>query len=106
MVLDYVAGNIGLPCGTWITQARRWEFAPVPGTYPDTPGVMHRVTAGYDPRPGMVSFARMTHLSAEKAWAGVALGRKKDGMVAEEVLANRRMKLPTTLAGIWPGKCE
>ena len=106
MVLDYVAGNIGLPCGTWITQARRWEFAPVPGTYPDAPGVMHTVTAGYDPRPGMVSFARMTHLSAEKAWADVGLGRKKDGMVPEDVLANRRMKLPTTLAGIWPGKRE
>ena len=106
MVLDYVAGNIGLPCGTWITQARRWEFAPVPGTYPDVPGVMHRVTAGYDPRPGMVSFARMAHLSAEKTWAGLGLGRKKDGMVAEDILANRRMKLPTTLAGIWPGKCE
>ncbi|PIL32644.1 hypothetical protein GSI_05348 [Ganoderma sinense ZZ0214-1] len=104
MVLDYVAGNIGLPCGTWITQARLWEFAPVPGTYPDAPGVMHRVTAGYDPRPGMVSFARMAHLSAEKTWAGLGLGRKKDGMVAEDVLASRRMKLPTTLAGIWPGK--
>ncbi|TBU39058.1 hypothetical protein BD309DRAFT_1012196 [Dichomitus squalens] len=104
MVLDYVAGNIGLPCGTWITQARQWVFKPVPGTYPDAPGVMHKVTAGYDPRPGMVAFARMTHLSAEKAWAAIGLGRKKDGTVSEEVLASRRMKLPSTLTGLWPGK--
>ncbi|KAH9895776.1 hypothetical protein C8Q73DRAFT_789576 [Cubamyces lactineus] len=103
-VLDYIAGNLCLPAGTWLSQPRGFVYRPIPGTYPDAPGVQHRVVAGYDPRPGMVAFARMAHLYAERTWAGVGLKRKPDGTVAEEVLVGRRAKLPGTLAGIWPGK--
>ncbi|KAI0776878.1 hypothetical protein BD413DRAFT_523491 [Trametes elegans] len=104
VVLDYIAGNVCLPAGTWIAQARGFVYRPVPGTYPDAPGVQRRVTAGYDPRPGMVAFARMAHLFAERAWAAMGLKRRPDGKVSEEVLIGRRAKLPGTLAGIWPGK--
>lgn len=69
VVQDYIAGNICLPAGTWITQARDFVYRPVPGTYPEVPGVQRKVTAGYDPRLGMVTFARMTHLLAERTWA-------------------------------------
>ncbi|KAI0653673.1 hypothetical protein C8Q70DRAFT_1048346 [Cubamyces menziesii] len=103
-VLDYIAGNLCLPAGTWLAQPHGFVYHPIPGTYPDAPGVQHRVTAGYDPRPGMVAFARMAHLYAERTWGGVGLKRKPDGTVAEEVLVGRRAKLPGTLAGIWPGK--
>ncbi|KAI0819768.1 hypothetical protein BC628DRAFT_1525445 [Trametes gibbosa] len=103
IVLDYIAGNICLPVGTWITQAPGFVYRPVPGTYPDVPGVQRKVTE-YDPRPGMVAFARMSHLLAERNWSGIGLRRKLDGTVSGEVLAGRRAKLPGTLAGIWPGR--
>ncbi|KAI0325147.1 hypothetical protein GY45DRAFT_1312659 [Cubamyces sp. BRFM 1775] len=103
-VLDYIAGNLCLPAGTWLAQPQGFVYRPIPGTYPDAPGVQHKVIAGFDPRPGMVAFARMAHLYAERTWAGVGLKRKPDGTVAEEVLVGRRAKLPGTLAGIWPGK--
>ncbi|RPD58337.1 hypothetical protein L226DRAFT_536720 [Lentinus tigrinus ALCF2SS1-7] len=107
VVVDYIAGNLGAPCGTsWTTQAQAptFEYHPVPGTYPDAPGVQHRVSARYDPRPGMVAFARMTHLTAEKYWMDSGLGRGEGGRVSEDVLTGRRARLPATLAGIWPGK--
>ncbi|KAI0631617.1 hypothetical protein C8Q77DRAFT_1043571, partial [Trametes polyzona] len=104
MVLDYIAGNLCLPVGTWVTQASEFVYRPVPGTYPDAPGVQRRVTAGYDPRIGMVAFARMAHLLAERTWASMGLKRRSDGTVSEEVLVGRRAKLPGTLAGIWPGR--
>lgn len=106
VVLDYIAGNICLPAGTWITQAQDFVYRPVPGTYPEVPGVQRKVTAGYDPRLGMVTFARMTHLLAERTWAGMGLKRRPDGTVTEEILVGRRAKLPGTLAGIWPGRCK
>ncbi|OJT09239.1 hypothetical protein TRAPUB_14314 [Trametes pubescens] len=104
IVLDYIAGNICLPAGTWITQAQDFVYRPVPGTYPEVPGVQRKVTAGYDPRLGMVAFARTTHLLAERTWAGMGLKRRPDGTVTEEILVGRRAKLPGTLAGIWPGR--
>ncbi|KAI0696964.1 hypothetical protein C8T65DRAFT_662867, partial [Cerioporus squamosus] len=105
VVVDYIAGNLGAPCGTsWIMRTRTFEYHPVPGTYPDAPGVQHRVSERYDPRPGMVSFARMTHITAEKYWTDSGLGRGEGGRVTEETLASRRSRLPATLAGIWPGK--
>ncbi|KAI0366456.1 hypothetical protein BV20DRAFT_1095284 [Pilatotrama ljubarskyi] len=104
LVLDYITGNICLPAGTWVTQARGFVYRPVPGTYPDAPGVQRKVTAEFDPRPGMVVYARMAHLYAERAWAAMGLKRRPDGTVSEEVLIGRRAKLPGTLVGIWPGK--
>ena len=108
VVVDYIAGNLGAPFGTswnvYSQAARASEYRPVPGTYPDAPGVQHRVSARYDPRPGMVSFARMTHLTAEKYWKDSGLGRGEGGHVSEEVLDARKTRLPATLAGIWPGK--
>ncbi|KAI0357052.1 hypothetical protein OH77DRAFT_1422531 [Trametes cingulata] len=104
LVLDYITGNLCLPAGTWVTQARGFVYRPVPGTYPDAPGVQRRVTAEFDPRPGMVVYARMAHLYAERAWAAMGLKRRPDGTVSEEVLLGRRAKLPGTLVGIWPGK--
>ncbi|KAH9848249.1 hypothetical protein C2E23DRAFT_906605 [Lenzites betulinus] len=103
MILDYVAGNICVPLGTWLEQKRRFVYRPLPGTYPGVRGVQRRV-GEFDPRVGMVAFARMAHLLAERSWAGIGLGRDVNGAVSEEVLAGRRAKLPGTLAGIWPGR--
>ncbi|OSD00367.1 hypothetical protein PYCCODRAFT_700989 [Trametes coccinea BRFM310] len=104
VVLDYIAGNLCLPVGTWITQSRGFVYRPIPGTFPDAPGVQRKMVGGFDPRPGMVAYARMVHLNAEKTWAGMGLKRKIDGTVAEDVLVGRRAKLPGTLLGIWPAK--
>ncbi|KAI0667360.1 hypothetical protein C8Q78DRAFT_1082099 [Trametes maxima] len=110
LVLDYVVGNLALPMGTRAAQAqaRGFEYRPVPGTYPAARGVQRAVVegAGYDPRPGMVTFARIAHLFAESAWARIGLRRRPDRTVAEEVLVGRRAKMPETLAGIWPGKAQ
>ncbi|KAI9059384.1 hypothetical protein FKP32DRAFT_1679829 [Trametes sanguinea] len=106
VVLDYIAGNLCLPAGTWITQSRGFVYRPIPGTYPDVPGVQRKMVGGFDPRPGMVAYARMVHLNAEKTWSGMGLKRKIDGTVAEEVLVGRRAKLPGTLLGIWPAKAQ
>ncbi|KAI8977849.1 hypothetical protein BD414DRAFT_495816 [Trametes punicea] len=104
IVLDYIAGNLCLPAGTWVLQPRGFVYRPIPGTYPDVPGVQRKVTGGFDPRPGMVAYARMVHLQAEETWAGMGLKRKPDGTVPEDVLVERRTKLPGTLLGIWPVK--
>ncbi|KAI0641830.1 hypothetical protein C8Q79DRAFT_1014222 [Trametes meyenii] len=109
-VLDYVVGNVAFPMGTWAAQAQahEFEYRPVPGTYPSARGVQRVVVeaSGYDPRPGMVTFARIAHLFAEGAWARIGLRRRPDRTVAEEVLVGRRAKMPATLAGIWPGKAQ
>ncbi|TFK80217.1 hypothetical protein K466DRAFT_533199 [Polyporus arcularius HHB13444] len=46
VVADYIVGNLGAPCGTSaMMRTSMFEYRPVPGTYPDAPGVQHRVTA-------------------------------------------------------------
>ncbi|RDX44609.1 hypothetical protein OH76DRAFT_1408838 [Lentinus brumalis] len=107
VMADYIVGNLGAPCGTSaMMRTSMFEYRPVPGTYPDAPGVQHRVTARYDPRPGMVSFARMTHITAEDYWSDNGLGRGEGGLITEEALKGRRARLPATLAGIWPGRAS
>ncbi|KAI0740346.1 hypothetical protein C8Q76DRAFT_821373 [Earliella scabrosa] len=101
---DYLAGNILVPFRTSIPRMPSFEYRPVPGTYPDVPGVQHAVPSTYDPRPGMVVYARTALAMAEGAWAKAGLGRAPDGTIADDIADARKVRPPTTLAGIWPGK--
>ncbi|KAI0808127.1 hypothetical protein C8Q74DRAFT_114109 [Fomes fomentarius] len=104
VVSDYVAGNLVRPFRMWDSQGPVIQYRPLPGTYPNVPGVQHKVVSQFDPRAGMVAFTRMTHLLSERAWTAASLGRATNGRISDEVLAARKARPPPTLAGIWPGK--
>ncbi|KAH9939676.1 uncharacterized protein BXZ73DRAFT_88899 [Epithele typhae] len=117
VVFDYLLGNLAQPCGGVPAQAPGargkgkaaaggWVYRPVPGTFPDARGVQHELSGAYDPRPGMVALTRMSHVLAEMAWSGAGMGRFFTGIITEDVLANRRVRMPATLDGLWPRKAS